>query len=221
MLGEADPQAADPQRAWFCFEKGASKVGGGGGFADVWRRGCFGWEYKTKGRNLDEAHQQLQRYAPALENPPLLIVSDFARYRVHTHWTNRVSQVYQFRHEELIDAGNRQLLKDAFRDPERLRPGKTRQQLTEEAAKEFAALAKRLRERGYGAERVAHFVNRLVFCMFAAKALPTKPRAMRRRAAEEAPAVVRRRKPGDITSGRKPEWSIGLGRNGGSVRFGY
>ena len=55
----------------------------------------------------------------------------------------------------------------------------------------------------------------------AAKAQPTKPRAMRRRAAEKAPAVVRRRKPGDITSGRKPEWSIGLGRNGGSVRFGY
>lgn len=167
LLDEPDPQAADPKHEWFCFEKGATKAGGGDGWADVWRRGHFGWEYKSKGRNLDEAHRQLLNYSPALENPPLLIVSDFERFRVHTHWTNRVSKVIEFRHEKLLDATTRQVLKDAFRDPERLRPGKTRQQLTEEAAGKFAGLAKRLRERGHEAERVAHFVNRLVFCMFA------------------------------------------------------
>jgi type II restriction/modification system DNA methylase subunit YeeA len=52
-------------------------------------------------------------------------------------------------------------------DPERLRPGKTRQALTEQAAAEFAKLAQRLRERGHLSETVAHFINRLVFCMFA------------------------------------------------------
>ena len=52
-------------------------------------------------------------------------------------------------------------------DPEKLRPGKTRQALTEEAAGEFAKLALRLRQRGHAPELVAHFVNRLVFCMFA------------------------------------------------------
>ena len=52
-------------------------------------------------------------------------------------------------------------------DPERLRPGESRQALTERAAAAFAALAQSLRERGHDAPAVAHFVNRLVFCMFA------------------------------------------------------
>ena len=59
------------------------------------------------------------------------------------------------------------VLRYAFTDPERLRPAKTRQLLTEEAAEKFASLAQRLRERGHKPQEVAHFVNRLVFCMFA------------------------------------------------------
>ncbi|MBP9605242.1 MAG: hypothetical protein KBE53_14340, partial [Chromatiaceae bacterium] len=49
LLGLPDPIAADPQGEWFCFEKGATKAGGGDGWADVWRRSCFGWEYKRPG----------------------------------------------------------------------------------------------------------------------------------------------------------------------------
>ena len=52
-------------------------------------------------------------------------------------------------------------------DPERLRPGESRQALTERAAATFAVLAQSLRERGHEPQVVAHFVNRLVFCMFA------------------------------------------------------
>ena len=52
-------------------------------------------------------------------------------------------------------------------DPERLRPGETRQTLTERAAATFASLAQSLREHGHEPQAVAHFVNRLVFCMFA------------------------------------------------------
>ncbi len=48
-----------------------------------------------------------------------------------------------------------------------MRPARTRQALTEDAAAEFAELARRLRVRGHDAQVVAHFVNRLVFCMFA------------------------------------------------------
>ena len=39
--------------------------------------------------------------------------------------------------------------------------------MTEQAAGEFAELAGRLRARGHDAMAVAHFVNRLAFCMFA------------------------------------------------------
>lgn len=89
------------------------------------------------------------------------------RFRIHTNWTNSISQVHEFNLEHLRDDNVRQKLKSVFSDPERLRPGKTRQALTEEAAAEFAKLAQRLRDRGHPAETVAHFINRLVFCMFA------------------------------------------------------
>ena len=52
-------------------------------------------------------------------------------------------------------------------DPERLRPGITRQTLTEQTATTFANLAQTLRQRGNDPRVVAQFVNRLVFCMFA------------------------------------------------------
>ena len=131
------------------FEKGALKTGGGDGWADVWKRGCFAWEYKGRGRNLDAAFAQLQRYAIALENPPLLIVSDMECFRIHTNWTNTVQNIIEIPLEELADDRRRRVLKWAFSETEvdRLNPGKTRQELTEDG--------------------VAHFVNRLVFCMFA------------------------------------------------------
>jgi type II restriction/modification system DNA methylase subunit YeeA len=167
LLGEPTPAEADPKGDWYCFERGASKAAGGEGWADVWKRGHFGWEYKGKRKDLNAALGQLQQYALALENPPLLVVCDLDRFRIHTNWTNSVSQVHDFRLEDLRDASVRQKLKWAMSEPERLRPGKTRQALTEEAAGEFAKLAQRLRERGHDPQLVAHFINRLVFCMFA------------------------------------------------------
>lgn len=167
LLEIKDPIAADPKGEWFTFEKGATKTSGGEGWADVWRKGCFAWEYKGKRANLDKAFDQLLRYSIALESPPLLIVSDMERIRIHTNWTNTVQQVHEIALHDLADAGKRDLLKACFTDPERLRPTKTRQMMTEEAAKEFAALAQRLRDRGHDAHVVAHFVIRLVFCMFA------------------------------------------------------
>lgn len=167
LLDIEDPISADPKGEWFTFEKGASKTGGGEGWADVWRKECFAWEYKGKKKDLDRAFAQLQQYAIALDNPPLLIVSDMDRFRVHTNWTNTVQEVHEFALDDLLDGATRDLLRNCFLDPERLKPAKTRQMLTEEAAEEFSQLAQRLRERGHEAHAVAHFVNRLVFCMFA------------------------------------------------------
>jgi hypothetical protein len=167
LLGIDDPATTDPKGEWFTFEKGASKTAGGEGWADVWRKSCFAWEYKGKKKDLDRAFAQLQQYAIALENPPLLIVSDMARFRIHTNWTNTVQKVHEFGIEDLRNAATRDLLPDAFDNPERFKPEKTGQRLTEDAAKEFAALARRLRDRGHNGQTVAHFVNCRVFCLFA------------------------------------------------------
>ena len=90
-----------------------------------------------------------------------------ARFRIYTNWTNSVSVRHEFALEDLADAAVRDKLKWAMSDPERLRPGESRQALTERAATAFAALAQALRARGHDPQQVAHFVNRLVFCMFA------------------------------------------------------
>ena len=167
LLDEPTPAEADPTGAHYCFERGARKDSGAAGWADVWKRHHFAWEYKGKHADLDAAFAQLQQYALALENPPLLIVSDMARFRIRTNWTNSVSRTDEFTLDDLADAAKRDLLKWAMSDPERLRPGESRQALTERAAATFAELAFALQQRGHDPHTVAHFVNRLVFCMFA------------------------------------------------------
>ena len=167
LLGEPTPAEGDPIGERYCFERGARKDSGGDGWADVWKRHCFAWEYKGKHADLNAAFNQLRQYALALENPPLMIVSDMARFRIRTNWTNSVSETHEFALEDLTDAAVRDKLKWAMSDPERLRPGESRQALTERAAATFASLAQSLRERGHEPQAVAHFVNRLVFCMFA------------------------------------------------------
>jgi type II restriction/modification system DNA methylase subunit YeeA len=176
LLEIADPITADPKGEFFTFEKGAKKTGGGDGWADVWRKGCFAWEYKGKHKDLAKAHGQLLQYASALENPPLLIVSDMDRILIHTNWTNSVSKTYEITIEDILDADKRLILKNAFLNPDELKPTLTRQKITEEAAQNFAALAQRLRDRGNNAPDVAHFLNKLVFCLFAedAELLPDK-----------------------------------------------
>ena len=185
LLDEPTPAQADPTGEHFCFERGARKDSGGDGWADVWKRHHFAWEYKGKHKDLDAAFNQLRQYALALENPPLLIVSDMARFRIRTNWTNTVSQTHEFELDDLADAATRDTLKWALSDPERLRPGETRQAVTERAATTFAALAQALRERGHESHVVAHFVNRLVFCMFA-EDVGLLPNAMFTRMLEQA-----------------------------------
>ena len=167
LLGEPTPAEADPAGKYYCFERGTSKDSGGDGWADVWKRHHFAWEYKGRRANLDATFDQLRQYTLALENPPLLIVSDMARIRIRTNWTNSVSETYEYSLDDLADATVRDRLKWAMSDPDRLRPGISRQALTEKAASTFAKLAHALQAQGCLPQEVALFVNRLVFCMFA------------------------------------------------------
>lgn len=167
VLGQPTPADADGEGDFYCFERRVAKVDGRPGRADVWKRGFFAWEYKSPGKDLDTAFAQLQRYAPALANPPLLIVSDMVRIRIHTNWTNVVSTRHELTLADILVPERLDLLRFAFENPEGLKPAKTREALTEEAAGRFATLAARLENRGHAPVEVARFVIRLVFCMFA------------------------------------------------------
>lgn len=168
-----DPVSADPAGEWFAFEKGATKTGGGDGFADVWKKNYFAWEYKKKKHDLGVAMNQLVRYAAALENPPLQVVCDTDRFIIRTAWTNTVAKQYEIELDELTDPDKRKILWAVFHDPEQLKPQQTRAGITKDAADKFSTIALRLQGRGTP-EEIAHFVNQLVFCFFASsvKLLP-------------------------------------------------
>ena len=87
MLGEPTPHEADPTGEQYAFERRVTKAGGGEGFADVWKRDFFAWEYKGKDKDLKAAYLQLLNYKDDLGNPPLLIVSDLDRIEIRTNFT--------------------------------------------------------------------------------------------------------------------------------------
>ncbi len=167
LLGVAKPR--DPEN--YCFERGAKKAGGGDGWADVWKRGHFGWENKKPGRDLAAALKQLTDYALQLDNPPLLVVCDRERIVIHTAFTGYPDEAREIRIEQLAEPEKRQLLKWVFTDPEKLRPEKSTAAITAQAAGQFAQLAAAMRGRGAFAENcgqnVAHFLVQCLFCMFA------------------------------------------------------
>ena len=200
MLGVPTPVEADPTACdWFCFQKHVDKdaelfvfdaegnVAPGerkSGFADVWKRDCFGWEYKGPGEDIEGAYDQLKRYRESLLNPPLLIVCDFHRYVIRTNFNGTSRDIHTFTNDEIESPKIRRMLLAAFTDPVRLRPGETTKEVTEKLAQKIATIAISLQKREavelasaktrkehHVAQkknlRIARFLNRLVFCFFA------------------------------------------------------
>ena len=87
VLGFPTPADIDKTGAFYTFEKGAAKSGGGQGSADVWWKSKCAWEYKGLKTNIHAAYQQLLQYREDLDNPPLLVVCDLHRFEVHTNFT--------------------------------------------------------------------------------------------------------------------------------------
>jgi len=199
LLGVPTPAEADPSGSdWFCFQKhvvknleflpldatGAPPPGSKKGFADVWRKDCFGWEYKGKHKNLDEAYKQLQLYRESLLSPPLLVTCDFVRFVVNTNFNGTARKTHEFTLEHIDEPTNWRILRSLFLDPQALRPVLTTAQVTEDLARKIAGIAKSLQQREAEeladaktrAEmnfaqrrslRIARFLNRIVFCFFA------------------------------------------------------
>lgn len=163
------PEPGEPDR--YCFERGVTKTGSAAartdGFADVWLKGHFAWEYKRPGRSLGEALKQLMMYALPLESPPLLVVCDRVSLEVHTHFTGTPSERHVFDLAQLPDPAVQQRLRTLWTAPEAWRPKLSNREITEQAARTFAATAERLRAAGVPAEVVSHFLTQCVFCFFA------------------------------------------------------
>lgn len=176
LLGVKTPAEIDPTGDVFTFEKGARVSGpasagskGERGWADVWYKARFAWEYKRKDKHktLSAAYQQLQQYREDLENPPLLVVCDISRFEIHTNFTGYKPEVHEIALEELGDEGKLTLLRRVFTDPESFKPSETVAAITEKIAGKIGTIAQALRDRGHDPHEAAHFLMKVMFCLFA------------------------------------------------------
>jgi hypothetical protein len=174
LLGVEKPSDNPGDAESYCFERSMKGVTGEVRYADVWKRGCFAWEYKRPAatpkeqlESLRGALEQLMRYTLPLENPPLLVVSDRQRIEVHTHFTGYPTRCTAFSLQDLADRKVIARLRDVFLDPYSFRPEHNSRQVTEGAAAAFASIADALRAEGIPAQKAAHFLTQCVFCYFA------------------------------------------------------
>jgi hypothetical protein len=122
LIGHKTPAELDPEGKDFRFEKRLKKIKGSGGSADAWKKGFFGWEYKSHHKSLNDAKIQLNEYARDLDNPPLLIVSDMKTIRIYTNFTNTTQKIYDISIDDLYNSEKLNWLRWAFEEPKRLHP---------------------------------------------------------------------------------------------------
>lgn len=169
MLGVPKPSDVDPEGTFFCFQQHVEKATQGRGFADVWHKGRFAWEYKGKHKDLDEAYHQLLNYHGGLNNPPLLVVCDYNNYRIYPKFPGYETRPITFTNQDLVHPRYQRYLRNVLTRPDAfLEELRKRDEITEELSQQFAQMAHILRERlGYEPVRVARFLAKLTFCLFA------------------------------------------------------
>ena len=183
LVGHPTPAEYDQSGKVFTFERLVKMPDKRGkkahGWADVYFQEHFAWEYKKPGVDLDKAYEQLKLYKDELNNPPLLVVSDFTSFRIHTNFNNAPRQVIPFKIEALAEPVHLANLRSLFWQPEALRPQKTIEKITLETAGKLAEIAHSAIKRniayadqhGLATENieseVARYLDRIVFCLFA------------------------------------------------------
>lgn len=153
----------------FVFEQPLQKASGYGR-ADVFYENHFAIEYKgaDKYPDLNAAYQQLLQYRESLKNPPLLVVTDIYNWEIHTNFPNTEKRVYRFKHADIAHKHEvRRWLEAMFHEPHRLHPRRNTEQVTKEAAQAFKLIADNMREWEADSRRIAYFLTKLVFCLFA------------------------------------------------------
>ncbi len=161
VVGHPDPiEVGDLDK--FTFEKAVP-----GGFADAYLEGCFGWEFKRAEEQLPGAFNQLLRYQVYLKTPPLLVVSSFQLIRVQTNFRDKETVVHDIPIAELGDPEQLSKLHNIFFDPGAFEPQRTVEQVTRETALLFGRIVENMEQRGSGGERLARYLNQIVFCLYA------------------------------------------------------
>ncbi len=192
-LPRPEPAADDTRDNAYVFERRVDIHNADGrvnrGFIDLYRRGSFVLEAKQTGRELDSdgwdramlrAQNQAEHYARALPaaegRPPFLVVVDVGRsIELYAEFTRTGSTYvpypdpahHRIRLEDLRDDAIRERLKQLWLTPLSLDPARESARVTRQIADRLARLAKSLEADGHAPPRVAHFLMRALFTMFA------------------------------------------------------
>ena len=161
LVGHATPAGyGDPEA--FTFEKAVP-----GGFADAYYEEHFGWEFKGQDAQLDGAFDQLLRYQVHLKTPPLLIVSSFETIRIQTNFPGMETARYDVGIGEFERSERLELLRDVFFAPHRFRERlRSVDAVTRETAAVFQSIVVDMESRNEDPERLARYLNQLVFCLY-------------------------------------------------------
>ncbi|HTG31392.1 MAG TPA: DNA methyltransferase [Thermoanaerobaculia bacterium] len=184
------PKTGDPARDLYVFEKDVTRTRAGGtsiGRVDLYKHGSFLLEAKQgaatgpKRRDspawsqmMSAAHGQALGYSALLdEPPPFLLVCDIGYcFDVYASFDGTGAyRAFPDGHRKrffLRDlAAHADLLRAIWTDPLALDPSKRTAAVTREIAVQIAALARALETAGHDPERVATFLMRCLFTMFA------------------------------------------------------
>ena len=161
LVGHPTPAAyGDPEA--YTFEKSVP-----GGSADAYFEEHFGWEFKGQDAQLDSAFDQLLRYQVHLKTPPLLIVSSFETIRIQTNFPGMETARYDVGIAELEQPDRLGLVRDAFFAPQRYQERlRSVDAVTRETASLFQSIVVDMETHNEDPERLARYLNQLVFCLY-------------------------------------------------------
>ena len=146
----------------FTFEKWVP-----GGFADAYLEGNFGWEFKGDDSELDSALNQLLRYQVHLKTPPLLVVSSFRNIRIQTNFPGMATERHEIPVSGLDQLEHLKKLQWAFHAPAEFRPDRTLEDVTKDTAGVFHAIVQDMERHNADPEKLARYLNQIVFCLYA------------------------------------------------------
>ncbi len=152
-----------PRRRVASFETNIKKEDGKQGFIDLLWKGTILIEFKSRGRDLDKAHEQAKGYFPGLKDselPKYILVSDFARFRLYDLEENKTTE---FTLSELV----KNVQAFGFIVGYQKKVYKEEDPANIKAAELMGKLHDRLKEIGYTGHPLEVYLVRLLFCLFA------------------------------------------------------
>jgi type I restriction-modification system DNA methylase subunit len=136
------------------------------GFVDLFWPGMLLVEQKSRGKNLDAALTQALSYFPGLAErdlPQIIIVCDFARFRVHKLTGDNKGETIEFALKDL----HKHIKLFGFVAGYKAQIIKPQNPVNIKAAERMGRLHDALRASGYGGHPLEVLLVRLLFCLFA------------------------------------------------------